>query len=688
MAYQFPLNGGRINASINTNGNTAGVPALISTGTLHLAGGNNITLSQNGQSVTISGGAGGGGAALSAGTQSVSTGTVNFANSNGISFGMSGSNQITASHNGITSQSAQTIGGYITGNTTGQSSASAIDARSLSISAMGGASAGFSGGMLQVAAPAVSSLSNTGIVSLSTNGNTILIGAPAFSAGISSNSTVTNQLILAAGNNITLSQSTDAGGATVSISGANALTSQSNQAMSAGNGSFAFQTASFSNANGISFSTSAGSAIVASHNALTSQSNQALSASNGSFAFQTAGFSNANGVTFGTSAGSIISASVNTSYAASNHSHGNPTLALTNLSGTTASASNGLTLSLSGNAAQTNQTLGAYMLGNTTGQSSSNTFDARSMSISGAGNVSVGYSGASMIISGGGGGGGVNIAASNTTFTSGTVVMSNNGGALTISSGAQSVLFSVPATSSLAITGGLSASTNGSTISLGVPGPMSHWIHNSAAMYSSSTASAGIGNGSVSFVRMLIPQNLSFTRVDIPMSVSGATSAAANTAAMALSAVGVIYSRSGATLNPIFGQSSTTTYSYASNTGVYSSIRGARMFSFNLATNLSAGEYYLGIQMSSATSSVGTATTSLGWTVAPIIGTSYSVLPWQEMSAATNASINLYQPLQGMGTVSISNTTQTFQQSQITQSGGTSVSNAMRANLIVMFRNN
>lgn len=140
----------------------------------------------------------------------------------------------------------------------------------------------------------------------------------------------------------------------------NALTSQSNQALSGQNGSFTFQTASFSNANGISFGTSAGPAITASHNGITSQtnqtgaiyvtaqstgqsssstydlrtlsivpdgiisagwsagsfrisatqSNQAASASNGSFTFQTLNFSNANNVTFGTSAGGIITASV------------------------------------------------------------------------------------------------------------------------------------------------------------------------------------------------------------------------------------------------------------------------------------------------------------------------------------------------------------------------------------------
>lgn len=63
-------------------------------------------------------------------------------------------------------------------------------------------------------------------------------------------------------------------------------------------------------------------------------------------------FSNLNGVSFGFGAAgnsTVITASHNalTTAAASNHSHGNPTLNLTNLSGTTASASDGFTLSLS-----------------------------------------------------------------------------------------------------------------------------------------------------------------------------------------------------------------------------------------------------------------------------------------------------------------------------------------------------
>lgn len=335
MAYQFPLNGGRINASIGGNSTSAGAGyQLVSTGTLMLAGGNNVTLSQNANSITIAGptlsnsngvtfgtngtvvtashngltsqsaqalSASNGSFAfqtaafsnangitfgtsagsimtasvdtsyaasnhshgnptlsltnisgttasasngltlsLSAAAQSAQTqsniqgiiasgstnytGNISFANSNGVTFGLS-NNTMTASVAGA-AQSVQTIGGYVSGNTTGQSSSSTMDARSMSLSAQGGISAGYSAGMLQVSAPVVSSLSNTGIVSISRNGSTISIGAPAFSAGMSTlgntagtAGTVSNQLVFVGGNNITLSQSTDAGGNTLSIIG-------------------------------------------------------------------------------------------------------------------------------------------------------------------------------------------------------------------------------------------------------------------------------------------------------------------------------------------------------------------------------------------------------------------------------------------------------------------------------------
>ncbi len=78
---------------------------------------------------------GGGGAALSAGTQSVSTGTVAFANSNGITFGMSGSNQITASHNALTTARASNDG--IGLNTAGTNVTWTVNSGGISLNAGG-----------------------------------------------------------------------------------------------------------------------------------------------------------------------------------------------------------------------------------------------------------------------------------------------------------------------------------------------------------------------------------------------------------------------------------------------------------------------------------------------------------------------------------------------------------------------
>jgi len=404
MAYQFPLNGGRINATIG--GNTAGVGSLVSTGTLTLAGGNNVTLSQNGGNVvTIHGAAGGGGSVnFSAGTTSNNLAAVTFSNSNGVSFGLNGST-ITASHNGITSQTAQTLGLYASGaNTIGQSSSSTIDARSFNFSGQGAISAGYSGSTMQLSVPQTSSLSATGAVSISTNGSTVFIGAP-----------------------------TGGGGGA---------------ALSAGTQSVSTGTVNFANSNGITFGMSGSNQITASHNGLTSQTVQTQNMVSVLGSTGDISFANGNGVTFGGN-NSTLTASVNTSYAASNHSHGDPTLALTNLSGTTASASNGLTLSLSAAAP-------------------------------------------------GGGGGGIALSGGGTSYSNGTVNLSNHGGALTISGSTNSVLsISVPQTSSLSATGVVSISTDGSTIFIGAGGKTGLYFdnmlqQNSAQAFTLSSLSTGV----------------------------------------------------------------------------------------------------------------------------------------------------------------------------------------------------
>lgn len=113
-------------------------------------------------------------------------------------------------------------------------------------------------------------------------------------------------------------------------------------------------TVQFADSNGITFGMSGSTRITASHNALTSQSTApgALAAGTQTATSGTIVFADSNGITFGLSGSTRFTASHNglTTAAQSDHSHGNPTLALTNLSGTTASNSAGLTLSLSAGA--------------------------------------------------------------------------------------------------------------------------------------------------------------------------------------------------------------------------------------------------------------------------------------------------------------------------------------------------
>lgn len=389
MGVTYPQITGQI------SGNTAGATALISSGTWLLAGGNNITLSQDGNSISFVGGAGGGGSLnISAGTTSNNLTAVTFANANGISFGLDAST-VTASHNALTSQSNQALSGS-NGSFTFQT-ATFGNLNNFSFYT-----------------------SNGSIVGSYTVPSTAgLISAINVSGGTTSNNLSAITFANANGVSFGLDGSTVTGSH-------NALTSQSNQNVTAGNGGFAFQTLSFSNANGISFGTSAGSAITGSHNALTSQSNQAFSA-DASSTFQTLSFQDSNGVSFSNNAGAlrvthalqftsatsaITSNALNTSASrviniiANTNNTGGGTASLS--SNVSFSAANGLTFYTSaGNAivasytvpTQTNQTLGIYVTAQSTGQSSSSTYDARSLSIVGDGIISAGWSNSTLRIS-------------------------------------------------------------------------------------------------------------------------------------------------------------------------------------------------------------------------------------------------------------------------------------------------
>jgi hypothetical protein len=260
--------GGASLSGVTLSGNTSGVLAVISTGTMTLVGGNNITLSQAGNAVTISAGNAGGGnftAGISGGNTSGNTGTVSneivFAGGNNVTLSgstnaggmtvtvsafnqtvqtqnlvdvslsgntsgalalissgtmtIAGGNNITLSQagNAVTisgpntaAQSVETLGIYASSQTVGQSSSSTYDARSLSIVGSGIASVGWSNSSFIINVPSGGGAGFTaGISGGNTSGNT---------------GTVASQIVFAGGNNITLSGSTNGGSMTVTVSAA------------------------------------------------------------------------------------------------------------------------------------------------------------------------------------------------------------------------------------------------------------------------------------------------------------------------------------------------------------------------------------------------------------------------------------------------------------------------------------
>lgn len=276
--------------------------------------------------------------ALAAGTQTAQTATVILSDSNGISFGMSGSSRITASY-------------------TVPSTAGLISNINLS--------AGTTSNNLSAAV-----FSNSNGVSFGLNG-----------------STVTGSV--AAGATATGNFGAIAGGTQTATSG----------------------TVVFSDSNGISFGMSGSSRITASYTVPSTAgliSNINLSAGTTSNNLSAFVLSNSNGVSFGLN-GSTVTGSVAAGATATGNFGALAGGTQTATSGTVVfSDSNGISFGMSGSSritasytvpTQTAQTVGIYASSQTTGQSSSSTYDARSLTIRGAGIVTVGNSGGEILIS-------------------------------------------------------------------------------------------------------------------------------------------------------------------------------------------------------------------------------------------------------------------------------------------------
>jgi trimeric autotransporter adhesin len=316
--------GGNYSAGMSTIGNTSGTTGMASQQLVFVgSGGVSLSQSNNGGSATM--------AIIGPATSSLSA-----------------TGALSASSNGATiSLGVGTVSAYGGSNTT-QASSGTVNLNALTFAGVGGASVGISNGSVVIHG-ATGGGGGGGIALANsqttyTSGTAHMIASGALTIGSTTGQSyyfsVPATSSLSAVGNLTISTN----GNTISFSVGTAAAAPVQ--VSAGTTSNSLSQINFIDSNGVSFGLN-GSSITASHNGLTTQNAQAVSGANGSYLFQTLSFSNAQGVSWNTSAGSAIVASVETSYAASNHSHGNPTLALTNLSGTTASASNGFTLSLS-----------------------------------------------------------------------------------------------------------------------------------------------------------------------------------------------------------------------------------------------------------------------------------------------------------------------------------------------------
>jgi len=190
-------------------------------------------------------------------------------------------------------------------------------------------------------------------------------------------------------------------------------------------------------------------------------------------------------------------------------------------------------------------------------------------------------------------------------------------------------------------------------------------------------------NSIVSFQRIQVQAPVTFTRVDVPMWITNATSAGAETGNIVFTSGAVLYSRTGSTLSPIVGQTASTTYTWASNSANFSNIVGGRPASFALATYLAPGEYFLGVFLSTTNnSSIGTATTQLANSISIQLGSTYTASGYAEFGK-TQSGTNFYVPFRGLVSITQSATSMTYQLSQFTCSGIAGVS----ANFPVFLRN-
>jgi hypothetical protein len=275
--------------TVNSSGLSLDARGYAGTGTS--ATNASVTLNSNGLAISVgAGGAGDGVNIIAAGTQTANTtGSVLFQNSNGITFGMSNSSVVTASYTVPTvTNSSWTVSDNATSGTVGRLAFTNLNGVTLSLSSGTGglhtivgshnaltsqSNQAFSASGGSSAFQTLNFANSNGFTFSNSNGSviasytvptqsvqTVGLYASSQTTGASSSSTVDARSISIVG----------AGNISVGLTGGSFVISQTGggggvtPVASASNGSFSFTTLAFSNANNVTFGTSAGSIVTAS----------------------------------------------------------------------------------------------------------------------------------------------------------------------------------------------------------------------------------------------------------------------------------------------------------------------------------------------------------------------------------------------------------------------------------------
>ena len=193
------------------------------------------------------------------------------------------------------------------------------------------------------------------------------------------------------------------------------------------------------------------------------------------------------------------------------------------------------------------------------------------------------------------------------------------------------------------------------------------------------------GNATASFQYVPTPNVISGSRIDALVSWSGASSATTNTCAFAVSAYAAIYSNSASSLVSLSSGSTQTTYSYASNSAGVTALTAGAMRPISVPVNfsMSAGEYYVGFNIVTATSSIGLSTTNLGQSISVVGGVALATASnYAEFTANTATSSNLYGAM-GLYSVATTGLSGNYALSLLNMTGA----NLADANIALVFRN-